>query len=76
MTVREFIGSRARGGKTVSLLLALFAVSLGASSEALAIDCVADAGGIIDGFVNYPVPPRRSKSTAPAPSGTTPPPTR
>jgi len=57
MTVREFIGSRARGGKTVSLLLALFAVSLGASSEALAIDCVADAGGIIDGFVNYPVPP-------------------
>jgi uncharacterized repeat protein (TIGR01451 family) len=57
MTVREFIGARARGGKAVFLLLTLFAVSLGASSEALAIDCVADAGGIIDGFVNYPVPP-------------------
>jgi uncharacterized repeat protein (TIGR01451 family) len=59
MTVREFIGARARGGKALFLLLALFAVTLGASSEALAqsIDCVGTAGGIVDGFTNYPTPP-------------------
>ena len=27
------------------------------AAPAFAIDCVADAGGVIDGFVNYPVPP-------------------
>jgi uncharacterized repeat protein (TIGR01451 family) len=57
MTVSESSGTRARGGKALFLLLALFAVSIGASSEALAEDCVGDANGVIDGFVNYPVPP-------------------
>ncbi|HET8945628.1 MAG TPA: SdrD B-like domain-containing protein [Candidatus Polarisedimenticolia bacterium] len=54
-----FTGAKRRGGKVLVLLLALLAVSLGASAEARAqaIDCVGDAGGIIDGFVNYPVPP-------------------
>src|SRR3989454_12184792 len=41
----------------IGLLLFAFALLLGASTEALAINCVADAGGIVDGFVNYPVPP-------------------
>src|SRR5262245_40707970 len=36
--------------------LALLLLLLSAA-PAQAIDCVADAGGIIDGFVNYPVPP-------------------
>src|SRR5262245_9588262 len=57
MTVSDSFGVRGRGGKTVFLLLALFGLLLGASSEALALDCVADAGGIIDGFVNCPVAP-------------------
>src|SRR6185436_15053784 len=57
MTVRGVIGAKARGGKPVFLQLAFFGLLVGASSEALAINCVADAGGIIDGFVNYPVPP-------------------
>ena len=50
------ISAKAVGRKTIFLLL-LIALSIGASSETLAIDCVADAGGVIDGFVNYPVPP-------------------
>jgi uncharacterized repeat protein (TIGR01451 family) len=51
--------AKAGGGKAIVLLLALFGLLLGASSEAQAqsIDCVGDAGGIVDGFVNYPVPP-------------------
>src|SRR5882672_9871137 len=53
---RNSIGARAVGRKTIFLLL-LIALSIGASSEALAINCVADAGGIVDGLVNYPVPP-------------------
>ena len=59
MKFGEYFGARARGGKGLLLLLALFAVSLGATSEARAqaIDCVGDAGGIVDGFVNYPVAP-------------------
>jgi uncharacterized repeat protein (TIGR01451 family) len=59
MTFGEFIGARGLGRKALFLLLTLFGVVLGASSQALAIsvNCVADAGGIIDGFVNYPVPP-------------------
>ncbi|HEX4935391.1 MAG TPA: hypothetical protein VFV33_19555, partial [Gemmatimonadaceae bacterium] len=52
----DSIGAKAGGGRTILLLL-LVALSIGASSEALAIDCVAEAGGVIDGFVNYPVPP-------------------
>src|SRR5262245_18784048 len=43
-----------RGTKFLLLALAFVAIS---AAPALAIDCVADAGGIIDGFVNYPVPP-------------------
>jgi uncharacterized repeat protein (TIGR01451 family) len=59
MKIIGSIGARALGGKVLFLLLALVALSIGASSEALAqqVDCVGDAGGIIDGFVNYPVPP-------------------
>ncbi|HKQ98370.1 MAG TPA: hypothetical protein VJV75_10875, partial [Candidatus Polarisedimenticolia bacterium] len=58
MKFGEVFGARA-GRKGIFLLLSLTALLLGASSEALAqnIDCVADAGGIVDGFVNYPVPP-------------------
>jgi large repetitive protein len=65
MTVREFFGAKARGGKAVFLLLALFGLLVGASSEALAqsIDCTLDAGGIVDGFVNYPVPPSQINIT-------------
>src|SRR5881409_61021 len=47
----------AKVGRKAILLLFAFALSLLAAVPALAIDCVADAGGIIDGFVNYPVPP-------------------
>ena len=43
--------------KAIFLLVSLSALLLGASTEALAINCVADAGGTVDGFVNYPVPP-------------------
>src|SRR5262249_50120580 len=57
MTFLDSIGAKALGRKAVFLLLSVFAVLMGASSEALAINCVADAGGVIDGFVNYPVPP-------------------
>jgi uncharacterized repeat protein (TIGR01451 family) len=59
MTFGEFFGARGLGRKALFLLLALAGVTLGASSQALAlsVNCVADAGGIIDGFVNYPVPP-------------------
>src|SRR5437867_1505418 len=50
--------STARAGiRWIGLLLFVFALSLLTAVPALAIDCVADAGGIIDGFVNYPVPP-------------------
>src|SRR5213594_2660357 len=58
MTGSDSIRARV-GRKAIFLLLSLVVVLVGASSEALAqsIDCVADAGGIIDGFVNYPVPP-------------------
>src|SRR5882672_5912137 len=41
----------------VGVLLFVFAALLLASAPAWAINCVADAGGVIDGFVNYPVPP-------------------
>ena len=57
MTFLDSIGAKAGGRNAILLLLSLFAVLVGASSEALALDCVADAGGVIDGFVNYPVPP-------------------
>jgi uncharacterized repeat protein (TIGR01451 family) len=56
MSFGNSIGARLGGGKAIFLLL-FFALMAFASPEALAIDCVADAGGIIDGFVNYPVPP-------------------
>ena len=59
MKVGNSIGARA-GRKAIVLPLFLFALLLGATTEALAqssVGCVANAGGIIDGFVNYPVPP-------------------
>src|SRR4029453_4833286 len=61
MTV-SYSSSMKLGRKSVFLLLSLFAVLMGASSEALAIDCVADANGVIDGFVNYPLPPAQIKT--------------
>jgi len=48
--------AKARGGWMRIPLIAL-ALSLLSAVPALAVDCVADGGGIIDGFVNYPVPP-------------------
>jgi large repetitive protein len=59
MRVSGSLGAKARVGKAAFLSLALLALLLGASSDAQAqsIDCVGDAGGIVDGFVNYPVPP-------------------
>ena len=59
MTVSDSISPKAGGRKAILLLLTLFALLLLAASPALAqsIDCVGDAGGIVDGFVNYPVPP-------------------
>src|SRR6185436_7681142 len=39
------------------ILLVAFALAALSAAPAWAIDCVADAGGVIDGFVNYPVPP-------------------
>src|SRR6266581_4128594 len=56
MKVSDSIRARAIR-KAIFLPLSLFALLLGASTEALAINCVADAGGVVDGFVNYPVPP-------------------
>ena len=46
-----------RAGSRIAILLSVFALLPLAATPAWAIDCVADAGGIIDGFVNYPVPP-------------------
>jgi large repetitive protein len=54
------VSIRARAGrKAIFLALFFFALLLGASTDALAlsVNCVADAGGVIDGFVNYPIPP-------------------
>src|SRR6185436_12986092 len=47
------------GGRWIGILLFTLAMSMLAASPAQAqtIDCVGDAGGIVDGFVNYPVPP-------------------
>jgi large repetitive protein len=58
MTVGNPIRAKV-GRKAVFLLLMLVALLAAASTEAQAqsIDCVGDAGGIVDGFVNYPVPP-------------------
>ena len=41
----------------IRLLVFAFALLPLSAAPALAIDCVGDAGGIIDGFVNYPVAP-------------------
>ena len=57
MNLSKSFDAKAGGGRAILLLLLLFALSLLAATPALAIDCVADAGGIIDGFVNYPVSP-------------------
>src|SRR5262245_16668096 len=49
---------RSRGGVRWLRVLPLgLVLSLLAVAPALALDCVAGAGGIIDGFVNYPNPP-------------------
>jgi len=56
MTVRDTNKARA-GGRWIGLLPLTFALLLLSAAPAWAINCVADAGGIIDGFVNYPVPP-------------------
>jgi len=50
--------NRARGsGRWIRVLPLLFVLALLTATPALALDCVGQAGGIIDGFVNYPVPP-------------------
>src|SRR5215813_5029279 len=56
MTVGGGIGAKAAGRKAIFLLLALLGLSAGVT-YAQSINCVGDAGGIVDGFVNYPVPP-------------------
>jgi uncharacterized repeat protein (TIGR01451 family) len=45
-------------------LLTLVVLLLG-TAPALAIDCVANAGGVIDGFVNYPNPPSQIQIDGP-----------
>src|SRR5262249_12454736 len=51
--------AKGRGGKALFLLLALFVLTAGASTEARAqsIDCTLDAGGLVDGVGHYPTPP-------------------
>src|SRR5580765_2286633 len=50
--------SKARSvSRGIGILLCAFALSLLTASPARAINCVGDAGGVIDGFVNYPNPP-------------------
>src|SRR5512145_2897691 len=49
----------------IGILLSVFALSLITAVPAMAIDCVADAGGVIDGFVNYPVPPSQIQIDGP-----------
>ncbi|HET9300279.1 MAG TPA: hypothetical protein VFO11_10050, partial [Candidatus Polarisedimenticolaceae bacterium] len=39
------------------ILLIAVALAVLSAAPAWAIDCVADGGGYVDGFVNYPVPP-------------------
>ena len=56
------------GYSWIGILLFPFALLLLSAVPAHADDCVADLGGVIDGFVN-PVLPRRSTSTATARSG-------
>ncbi len=58
MTVSDSI--RAKVGRKAIFLPLMLVALLGAASteaQAQAIDCVGTAGGIVDGFVNYPVPP-------------------
>src|SRR6266704_4821735 len=56
MTYRDT--NHARGRRSwIRILLFAFALSLLAAVPTWAINCVADAGGVVDGFVNYPVPP-------------------
>ncbi|HEX5042866.1 MAG TPA: hypothetical protein VFV75_08155 [Candidatus Polarisedimenticolaceae bacterium] len=43
--------------RRLGILFVAFALAALSAVPAWAIDCVADAGGVIDGFVNYPVPP-------------------
>ncbi len=45
------------GGRWLRVLPLVLVLALSATAPAWAINCVANAGGIIDGFVNYPVPP-------------------
>src|SRR5436189_132875 len=56
MTSRDTRHSRA-SLSGIRILLCAFALSLLSAVPTWAINCVADAGGIIDGFVNYPVTP-------------------
>jgi uncharacterized repeat protein (TIGR01451 family) len=46
-------------GRRIGFLLGALVLSLAAAApaQAQAIDCVGTAGGVVDGFVNYPVPP-------------------
>ncbi len=55
MSFRDMVGARA-GSSRISILLFVFALWMLSPSAALAEDCVADLGGVVDGFVS-PVPP-------------------
>jgi uncharacterized repeat protein (TIGR01451 family) len=58
MTSDETSKARTGGGWIGVLLLAFALLPLSAvPALAQSVDCVGDAGGIIDGFVNYPIPP-------------------
>jgi large repetitive protein len=59
MTVGTSRPAKRVGRKTIFLPLLFFALLplTAAPALALSVNCVTDAGGIIDGFVNYPVPP-------------------
>ena len=54
-----------RAGSRIAILLSVFALLPLAATPAWAIDCVAEAGGVIDGFVNYPVPPSQIQIDGP-----------
>jgi len=64
MISRDRNDGRARESR-IGILPLAFALLLLTPVPALAIDCVADAGGVIDGFVNYPVPPAQIQIDGP-----------
>ena len=60
MTLLDSIGAKAGGRKAIFLVLSLFAVVMGASSEAWAIDCVADFSDPDSADRSSRIPPERN----------------